>query len=702
MLSVRFEFPWGRFHANPSGSHPNDGEVEWPPSPWRLLRSLTAVALTRCFSSTKLSNVESVDLWAFPRNIAGLAPEDPLADLASLLSLLAATPPRIVLPPSGQSHIRTYQPKADQKTMLVHDAFRVVDGPVAFEWPELTLDPSLLRLLSRILREMPHFGRAESSCEASVSQDALPPSAGGAVASPTGTEEATGVRVLAAASGAADRLRTFLTESRSLRKRYDKRALAATLAEEGERELLLRALLRSTDDDRADGLLASPGSFYVTYNVTETGRRAAATPRLVTGRRAFEWALDTTNPNGEVLPLLTDAVHVADAFQRCALAMWGRRTGGAKNRTLSGHEDDGSPLRDHSHAFWSALDVDGDGRIERVRAWLRDGEFSSDELAALRAVTRVFRRGRGEDLFATSLEVEPPTRRAFATIFRSHTAYVPAAFHATHGRSGRGRPRTTADRLIRDLVRMGVIRDRRDIGVEPIGAPADWTGFQSQRERRSGAHGSAGGFRITFAEPRSAAPFAVGALAHRGLGLFLPERTFSALPATEIPRLLRSLSEELTNLRAGATELDLVGGAAMALAFGARAATEDVDVVVRSGEREVVMAAAAKVAARLGLPRGWLNDSSSRFVAHPADGAVVFEEGPLRVRAASDAQMLALKVSAFRGRGDMRDAELILRRMGLSDAETAWSLIGGFVPEARRDRVRYNLFDLFDALALRP
>ncbi|RME25664.1 MAG: type I-U CRISPR-associated protein Cas5/Cas6, partial [Deltaproteobacteria bacterium] len=39
---VGFEFPLGRYHASPWGTHPNEGEVEWPPSPWRLVRALYA------------------------------------------------------------------------------------------------------------------------------------------------------------------------------------------------------------------------------------------------------------------------------------------------------------------------------------------------------------------------------------------------------------------------------------------------------------------------------------------------------------------------------------------------------------------------------------------------------------------------------------------------------------------------------------
>jgi len=42
MPLIELRFPAGRYHATPWGSHVNEGAVEWPPSPWRLLRALIA------------------------------------------------------------------------------------------------------------------------------------------------------------------------------------------------------------------------------------------------------------------------------------------------------------------------------------------------------------------------------------------------------------------------------------------------------------------------------------------------------------------------------------------------------------------------------------------------------------------------------------------------------------------------------------
>lgn len=46
MPTVKLRFPGGRYHATPWGHHVNEGRIEWPPSPWRLLRAFIACGFT--------------------------------------------------------------------------------------------------------------------------------------------------------------------------------------------------------------------------------------------------------------------------------------------------------------------------------------------------------------------------------------------------------------------------------------------------------------------------------------------------------------------------------------------------------------------------------------------------------------------------------------------------------------------------------
>ena len=81
MTVLELRFPAGRYHATPWGRHVNEGAVEWPPTPWRIVRALIAT-------------------WYLK------AREIPTATLRSLVSALSQ-PPTFRLPPASTSHTRT-------------------------------------------------------------------------------------------------------------------------------------------------------------------------------------------------------------------------------------------------------------------------------------------------------------------------------------------------------------------------------------------------------------------------------------------------------------------------------------------------------------------------------------------------------------------------------------------------------------------
>src|SRR5580704_686109 len=84
MTVLELKFLAGRYHATPWGRHVNEGVVEWPPSPWRLLRALVAVWRRTC-------------------------PEVPEPQVKRILAALAQ-PPRFSLPPNTVAHTRHYMP----------------------------------------------------------------------------------------------------------------------------------------------------------------------------------------------------------------------------------------------------------------------------------------------------------------------------------------------------------------------------------------------------------------------------------------------------------------------------------------------------------------------------------------------------------------------------------------------------------------
>lgn len=147
MATIRLRFPGGRYHATPWGHHVNEGLVEWPPSPWRLLRALLATGYTRL----------------------GWRDVPPIG--VSLLEKLAGVLPRYVLPSATTGHSRHYMP-APVTTTLVFDTWACVgDGELAITWPvQLTTDES--QLLDRLVGELGYLGRSESWVIGRVSDDA--------------------------------------------------------------------------------------------------------------------------------------------------------------------------------------------------------------------------------------------------------------------------------------------------------------------------------------------------------------------------------------------------------------------------------------------------------------------------------------------------------------------------------------------------
>ncbi|MDP9360649.1 MAG: DUF6036 family nucleotidyltransferase [Acidobacteriota bacterium] len=144
-------------------------------------------------------------------------------------------------------------------------------------------------------------------------------------------------------------------------------------------------------------------------------------------------------------------------------------------------------------------------------------------------------------------------------------------------------------------------------------------------------------------------------------------------------------------------EIVVVGGAALVMLFEARETTKDVDAYFLAPEASQVRAAAARVAQRLDLPEDWLNDGAKGFMVGVTTGELLYESPFLIARAASSAQLLAMKLAAWRDAIDRDDARLLLSRMSGS-AEDVWETVKPLVPPHRLDKAWYAFQDLWEAI----
>jgi hypothetical protein len=153
--------------------------------------------------------------------------------------------------------------------------------------------------------------------------------------------------------------------------------------------------------------------------------------------------------------------------------------------------------------------------------------------------------------------------------------------------------------------------------------------------------------------------------------------------AHDIRRLLELLGEELET--AGVEgELYLVGGAVMCLAFDARPATRDVDALFRP-TREI-REAAARVADRAGVPRGWLNDAVKGFLDDRGDFDPFLELPNLRVFIARPEYLLAMKCASMRLAEEFRDVDdvrYLLRYLNITSVDEALEIVARYVDQDR-------------------
>lgn len=150
------------------------------------------------------------------------------------------------------------------------------------------------------------------------------------------------------------------------------------------------------------------------------------------------------------------------------------------------------------------------------------------------------------------------------------------------------------------------------------------------------------------------------------------------LDRATISRLLREVSDELAS-NGVKGRMFVVGGAAIALAFGRDRTTQDVDAVFEP--KEAIYAAARKVGARHGIPGDWLNDGVRGFL-HGSDpnATVHFDGAGLSVEVASPRYLFVMKAVAARVDRDAPDLRRLYELSGFANLEEALDHVHENVP----------------------
>jgi CRISPR-associated protein Csb2 len=524
MTAISLRFIAGRYHATPWGRHVNEGAVEWPPSPWRVLRALVAT-------------------WK--RTL----PDLPQEQVEPILRALTE-PPEFLLPPASTGHTRHFMPwfkKGPDDRTLVFDTFVAVssESRLLIRWPSVSLSDEQRHLLGKILSNLTVLGRSESWCEAEFADGV------------ENTDRHSCHPLQGDVPHDHDIVRLLCADPASAFD--DNHVVTVTTKTTGRGKNRQTVKERSSNYDPAWNFCMEtlqlhkerwsdpPGSRWVPYIRPRDCFKIEPKLRLwqtMTKRciHVVRYALDST-----VLPLVTETLPVAEAARRALMGIHGRLTerNGIRGRSdvLSGKDEQGQPLTAHGHAYYLPTDEDHDGRLDHLTIYARDG-FGLDEQRACDRL-RELRTGRpGEErhplrlllLGMGTLEEFGRGPLQASKVWVSTTPYVATRYAKTRGRHriDLRSPDARAAFLIEDL-RSQLREVRPDIAgevtIEPLWdrtkvfAIADrWRPIQFKRFRwkvnDDGGRRLAGAFRLTFSAPVRG-PIALGWSSHFGLGLFV-------------------------------------------------------------------------------------------------------------------------------------------------------------------------------------
>jgi len=514
MPTLLLRFPGGRYHATPWGHHVNEGQIEWPPCPWRLLRAFIACGY------------------------ATLAWQTVPPAARRLIDALADTLPSYIIPQAGTAHSRHYMPlgvldKGTEKKTLVFDTWaNVGNGAIVVKW-DCALDEEAQELLSKLAANLGYLGRSESWVEAQAlpADTDLPP---GHKAYPhveghnpgPGWEQVSLMAPVQPARYAEWRQQALENALAELPVPEGKKKPSKALLNKREKaaapypENLLGCLQCDTAWWKKHRWSQPPGSRKVLYwrpadtlivGIPQQPAQPRAKPIT-----AMLMAITTPSGNRSALPTCARTLPQAELLHAAVvgLAANGHRVNCPE---LTGRSETGTRLCEgHQHAHILPVDLDADGRIDHFIIYAPMG-LSYLAQGAIRRLKRTYSKGGIGDLQVAvagigelddlrllpdplGIQIErllgPPQG---SRVWSSITPFVPPRYVKNRGKkknSPRGENRTQNPP---PALPPPYIRQRRRGSPPPVDA-----GYALQ---------------LRFDEP-VAGPLALGYASHFGLGLF--------------------------------------------------------------------------------------------------------------------------------------------------------------------------------------
>jgi CRISPR-associated protein Csb2 len=499
-IVLRQQFSVGRFHATPWRVNPfDDPHGEWPPSPWRLVRAITArwyQWAREAESELDIAVLERLQAAPCKSTYAFHLP----ADARKGTPLRQYHPTEFGWRPAEKKKAGT----RSYGTSLVQDNYWCV-APESPVWWFLEGDswaPDLVTTLDRCLSRMTYFGRAEAltRIRCASPQDVIPES---------------NCRLVNERTSGAVPVLTPLDSA----KRSD--------------------IERTTDAPESVKRAVPPGARFL-YAVRPPRSPARERPRTPVHRpesHLTQFALGwNVAPDPRAIVRLTSRFRGAVVRELLRLktgdgsATWMRvdRNVRASIADMIGKDADNAPLKGHRHTEFFAWCEDG--QPKRILVWRGARAFDADEqeailLAASRDVSWAAAGSDADEWKVRLIPLDrdvsaPPGFDARASVaWESVTPYVPPRHHLRGGKEREGESMT--EQIQRELQRRGVVEQ---VEVEPIGSPTWVSVHVPRREADKRAFiGDRRGqmIRLRFPSPVMG-PVRLGHSSSFGLGLFRP------------------------------------------------------------------------------------------------------------------------------------------------------------------------------------
>ncbi len=503
-LSIRFI--GGHYHATPWDKAQNEGAVEWPPSPWRLLRALIATGYAK-----------------LPEWQEGTPP--PLA--RSLIARLAAVLPSYRLPPATGAHTRHYMPTKNSTT-LVLDARAVVGTehePLLVHWP-VELPPEEQELFDSLVERISYIGRAESwtECESVSSPTSLSIAEGWTVPHDDGTPLPPHCDQLPLiAPVASDAYSAWVLSLPKPRTKKDKNAAPAAS--------LFEALQVETSWLQKNGWSAPPGSHLVVYDrPAASAISIAPTPKLNRPSRVrvpfVLLALSSTARSRTPMPLRIRTLPQAELLHRAIASKVGKLEPHSEAVSeLLGLDGEQKPTKGHRHAHILPLTLLAeDKHLDHLLIWAPGG-LSDASQQVLRSLRKTYMKGGVGEVelrFAgsgslTEFQKIPALNLVLgeAKVWQTYTPFVPVRHPKKKGRNTiEGQIREElANRDFPLPISIEILREK-SIAMRHF--------VKTRREGMQPPVNVGYAVRITFCAS-IVGPVAIGYSSHFGMGLFVHE-----------------------------------------------------------------------------------------------------------------------------------------------------------------------------------